>query len=376
LQCNGTACAFERDKSNVYLTGIVGVPWQDIAIDPTNLSRGYKTAAAISAEGLWNKILGNPTPAGGAKPVPPTDLHMIESVTPRAGLAGPDSAVNADPIHGHEWDTSKDSPANRDLQYACTFPLPAGTEKTCTDSTDCDCANPTNGMVADMKNPLCQGPSGYSNTQIGAKAYPGIRELQVLQGLKDQAIVTSICPANVTDMSRGDFGYRPVIAALIGQMHDALRGRCFPTALSVDPGTKQVACTIIEVFDPPPSTRCNCEGAPGRITAPDDHLTAEMRASGSCRCEIHQLSDATDNGAANICRTQVTPPGTVPAGWCYVDPAQDGPDECPLVQNCPANDQRIIRFVNAISEPRTGSTVFAVCEANKPIANKSSVCSP
>ena len=52
-----------------------------------------------------------------------------------------------------------------------------------------------------MKNPLCQGSGGYSTTQIRAKAYPGIRELQVLQGLNDQAIVASICPANVTDMT-------------------------------------------------------------------------------------------------------------------------------------------------------------------------------
>jgi len=145
----------------------------------------------------------------------PTDPHMIESITPRVGLPGPDSAANADPINGHEWDTSKDSPANRDLQYACVFNI--AQPKTCNDSTDCDCANPTNGMVADMKNPLCQAPGTnvYSNQQLRAKAYPGIRELQVLKGIGDQGIVASICPSNTTDALRADYEFRPAMSALL-----------------------------------------------------------------------------------------------------------------------------------------------------------------
>jgi hypothetical protein len=70
----------------------------------------------------------------------------------------------------------------------------------------------------------------------------------------------------------------------------------------------------------------------------------------------------TDNGAASICQTQVSPPGTVPAGWCYVDPAAQGKDRCALVKDCPATDRRIIRFVNAISEPRNGATAFIMCQ--------------
>ena len=177
LQCAvGAACAPTRPKDLVFFAGIVGVPWQDIAVDANDLSRGYKSGKELTDDNVWAKILGDPdNPAG---PVLPTDPHMIESVTPRVGLPGPDSAANADPISGHEWDTSKDSPANRDLQYACVFNI--AQPKTCNDSTDCDCANPTNGMVADMKNPLCQAPGTnvYSTLQLRAKAYPGIRELQ------------------------------------------------------------------------------------------------------------------------------------------------------------------------------------------------------
>ena len=67
-----------RDGSLVFLAGIVGVPWQDIAVDPYDLSKGYRaaeelrmTAAALESAGqapppglssnqtLWNVILGD-----------------------------------------------------------------------------------------------------------------------------------------------------------------------------------------------------------------------------------------------------------------------------------------------------------------------------
>ena len=120
LHCvGGVGCAPTRPKDLVFFAGIVGVPWQDIAVDTNDLTRGYKSGQQLAADNVWAKILGDPDNLAG--PVLPTDPHMIESITPRSGLPGPDSAANADPIHGHEWDTSKDSPANRDLQYACVF---------------------------------------------------------------------------------------------------------------------------------------------------------------------------------------------------------------------------------------------------------------
>ena len=111
LQCKDQVnCAPQRDPSLVFVAGIVGVPWQDIAKDPANLANGFKVAADID----WNKILGDPTnPAG---PIAPTDVHMVESVAPRDGLQGPNSTANADPI----MDTSGTSASSRRPTAICS----------------------------------------------------------------------------------------------------------------------------------------------------------------------------------------------------------------------------------------------------------------
>jgi hypothetical protein len=224
LQCkNGMGCAPQRDKGLVFFAGVIGVPWQDVAVDPTDLTKGYLTAAQIAEKKVWAKILGDPHNAAG--PVVPSDSHMIESIVPRAGLPGPTSAATADPINGHEWDPSMAYPSpNADLQYACTFEL--NPQKVCNDSTDCDCFVPAGGNAAAAGNPLCQNLStgAYSSTQSRAKAYPGLRQLEVLQGLGPQAIVGSICPANTTDKTRVDYGYRPVISAIVNRLRNPLRG--------------------------------------------------------------------------------------------------------------------------------------------------------
>ena len=216
LKCNGVGCAPDRDKSLVFFAALVGVPWQDVAVDATDLTKGYLTSKQIADGQVWGKILGDPDNPSG--PVLPTDPHMVESIAPRNGLAGPDSLPRADTIHGHEWDVSKDTSPNDDLQYACVFDL--GVPKTCTAAADCDCASPTM-----TKNPVCQdlATGAYTTRQTRAKAYPGVRELQVLKGLGDQAIVASICPANTTDPTRADFGYRPAVAAILNRLRPQLR---------------------------------------------------------------------------------------------------------------------------------------------------------
>jgi hypothetical protein len=358
-------CAGERDKSLVFVAGLVGVPWQDIAVNPMDLNQGYLTATQIADMNVWAKILGDPN---ASPPVPPTDAHMIESITPRAGLAAPNSPANADPINGHEWDPSMATPTpNADLQYACVFPL--STPKTCNEQTDCDCFVPPMGNAAAAQNPLCQGAGGYSNVQVRAKGYPGTRELQVLQGLGEQAIVASICPSNVSNMGAADFGYRPAIAALISRLRNALRGRCLPRQLAVgDNGA--VPCVIVEAYNPPAGGTCNCSDKPGRVAADPQTITPEVRAACvngcQCFCEIIQLQDNVDPAhpmAATICETQPSPPGDEPSGWCYVDPSQtNNTAQCPIVANCPPTDKRIIRFVNPDSEPRGGATAFIMCQ--------------
>jgi hypothetical protein len=128
------------------------------------------------------------------------DLHMIESKTPRAGLPGPGSPDTADPISGREWDT-----ALNDLEFACVFDLP--TPRTCsTGDQSCACGDVTNA-------PLCNG-----NMQIRAKAYPTVRELMVARSVGPSGVAGSLCPTQMADPSRADYGYRPVMRSLVDQM--------------------------------------------------------------------------------------------------------------------------------------------------------------
>ncbi len=149
-----------RPPEFVIFTLIGGVPNQLLAGGPS-----------------WTKILG----ADPAKyDFTGIDPHMIQSKTPRAGLASPNSADDADPINGREWDTQ-----GEDLQYACVFTLPV--PRTCVaGDSSCDC-----GLQG--KPPLCNG-----SQQIKAKAYPTIRELRVAKALGDRAIVGSACATSPT----------------------------------------------------------------------------------------------------------------------------------------------------------------------------------
>jgi hypothetical protein len=330
-----------------------------------DLTKGYLSSTQIAGMNLWAKILGTPVDPRNptAAPIAPTDPHMIESIVPRAGLPPPGSPVNADRINGHEWDPSMASPPNADLQYACIFPLPA--PKPCPEQTDCDCFVPAGGNAAGPSNPLCQNGAMFSNVQRAAKGYPGTRELEVLQGLGEQAIVASICPANVTNTNAVDYGYRPAIAALISRLRNALRGRCLPRQLAVT-ADGSVPCVVVEAFYPPVGGGCDCSVGRQPVAADDTVLTDEVKAKGTCFCQINQLKDVQGgDNSKTACETQPSPGGTVLPGWCYVDPSQAGPNaqaECQIVRNCPATDRRIIRFVSPASEPRPGATAFIMCQ--------------
>lgn len=114
----------------------------------------------------------------------------------------------ANPVNGHEWQSQVD-----DLMYACIFELPG--PRDCRELEElgdshpgCDCDDRRVSGLA----PICQDESGkYGRKQRYAKAYPGLRELQVLRDFGDNAIVGSICTRNVKDPSHQDFGYWPAI---------------------------------------------------------------------------------------------------------------------------------------------------------------------
>jgi len=246
---------------------------------------------------------------------------------------------------------------------------------------DCDCADGTanmGGTVAEIKNPLCQNQQtgAYGTRQFRAKAYPGIRELQVLKGIGEQAIVASICPANVdpAQRTRADFGYRPAISALVSRLRTALRGKCLPRTLEIL-DDKTSPCVIIEAFNPASGQPCICDDPSptaafrGRQDIPVEDLgllTDDIRNAGTCRCEIKQLA-GPDLAA---CQTQVAVPG-VADGWCYVDPAQQQAagatmaelaGACAVVSTCPETDKRVVRFALDSSQPRSGATAFITCQ--------------
>lgn len=209
---DGTACSVTaRDPSRILLAGIVGVPWQLIARDTNDLSKGYLPSADID----WEAVAGDP-----AKYVDPSSPFMRPSVDPRAGVdpvtgevPAPTTSTNGDAsrINGHEWNIS----GRNDLQYACVFPLPA--PRDCTVSpVFCDCTQP-------QENPLCQGPDGsYGTKQYRAKAYPAPRILSVMRGLGSRSVVTSICAAEVGNTASPVFGYRPAVDAIVAAMLPSL----------------------------------------------------------------------------------------------------------------------------------------------------------
>lgn len=206
-----------RGPQQVLVTGIIGVPWQDIARDKTDASKGFKNAAELASpigpnnSTTWDVILGDP-----ANYVAPLDPLMIATTQKRTGtnpITGDalvdSNLANQNPINGHEWTIPND-----DLQYACIFPLLPGTARDCTDFnlTACDCFDKTND------NPLCaQDPNNMNNPtlQVRAKAYPGTRHLQFMKSLGDQALVSSICAAQVTQPAEMSFGYRPVVRSVV-----------------------------------------------------------------------------------------------------------------------------------------------------------------
>ncbi|HEX3597957.1 MAG TPA: hypothetical protein VHU80_22765, partial [Polyangiaceae bacterium] len=306
-----TGTAVPRSPSLVFVAGILGVPWQDIASDeqPDGKPYGdaselhYQTADQLSANDTWQKILGNPVPGMNLGPVPPTDNLMQESREPRGGLdgetppvqlAGTASGLLANPVNGHEWL----NPRNGDLQYACIFKLT--TPRPCTDPHDTGCDCTSDDLKSD--NPLCQDPQGsYSQpTQYYAKAYPGLRELQVLKDFGKNSIVASICARNVDTMAQ-DYGYRPAVDAIVDRLKGALTGSCLPRQL-IRGANGKLPCSVVEARPIPSTGKPLCSATPGRLDA-DPAVIApaidQLRRSGAC--------DVTNKPACNdfyVCQIQ------------------------------------------------------------------------
>ena len=398
-----------RTSNLIFVAGIVGVPWQDIArtnangtpdlnagLDFENNPRGgFKNTDEMSQllpgkdYTTWDLILGDTTKYPEASSLPKDPL-MIEHYAPRSGsnpITGDPVVTAATPlgnkINGHEWSIE----GQDDLQYACIFPLVqvdpvtgniSDLVRDCSVAglASCDCEDENND------NPLCQvnPATGKPTNQVAAKAYPGIRELQFLKNIGSQGIVGSVCPAQLKNKDGNDFGYRPAIGAIIDRLKQALRGQCLSRGLNVSPEGK-VLCLVIEAAK---TDECNCN-VPGRNEISEENASAKDKiiednkdSDFNCFCEITQLvnesgektqeecEDNFDQEGNALCACQWTPPdqpvlsgGEEVDGWCYVDGAAQVGNPA-LVDNCPDTEPRIIRFVGD-GQAKPGTTLFITC---------------
>ncbi len=371
-----------RPKNLIYLAGIVGVPWQDVAVssDPEEAlvyrSNG-ETFTALPID--WSWLIGEGGGAvNGGIPVPDDPL-MVESIEPRTGanpatgepLAEPGAGFVANSINGHEWNIAD----NSDLQYACIFPLMKNVEcpspEAYRDQVDggaaapsCDC---TDYGGESFRNPLCQAPDGtFDRTQRYAKAYPSLRQLEVLHAYGWNSIVASICPKELTDTTAPDFGYRPAMAAIADRLVDRIDRKCASRELSLRrnaDGQLEAACAIIETKQLDWDETASCDSTARKPVEPEvaDMVRVQLEKTFQCGeaagidcdqfqvCEITQLS-------SDSCLNDELPRGD---GWCYVDPAK-GLGSPRLVEKCPATARRDLRFIGQ-GAPRNGTLTVVAC---------------
>ncbi len=415
------------DNSAVFIAGIVGVPWQDIGNTDANGNLTYIpvtdpawTGGASSNQpvnagsaGIWAQIYGDDNANIAAK-----DMHMVESVVPRAGIpgptAGPTPPTNTDP-NGADYNT-----ARGDLEYACIYTLPTAHECGCLDPNtqpsclyltpnDCCKQNYESDLIgtpdsgADYDKPLCNG-----TTQVAAKGYPGLREIAVLRDYalssaaesKGNSIVASICPRDLTvgqEKSPG-YGYNPAVAALISRLKEKLRGSCLPrqlTVISDDPNSpdyNKLPCNVVEAVSKssmPSGTDCTsfCTNNHRNIDGPPSPqmtqaVVGSMQESNICDSP-HQPACSTmclcllpqetgDNLSVCENATDGTQDESIPPGYCYVDPfgtpAIGNPD---IVAQCRDTEKRVLRFVgnsptgkNQTAVPLAGAYVFTACQGS------------
>jgi hypothetical protein len=338
----------KRTSDLVYYAVIGGVPHQllqaQAGVDP-ECPAGTNQADCPQKNQLtdsdWLKITGaDPENYNftGADP------HMLESETPRQTGCDQNSADNCDPYNGREWTTNK-----QDLQYACIFQLPAPKDCSLTQMQylgACDCAPASNSA----QTPLCQKVNGaYTTTQINGKAYPTIAELVVAHAMKNQGIVSSLCPIHpaVDPNNPNDpvYGYRPAVTAIINRLKNSLSVQCLPQKLTTDPTTGDVPCLILVTLSTQgDETQCDTMG--GAYAQPTADVLTRFRAAphaawvaaGGAKsgaldpstfptCVLRELSPqdttlpASDFNGVGSCA------GSADPGWCYLEGTAAG--SCP-----------------------------------------------
>jgi hypothetical protein len=354
-----------RDLSRVFLLGILGVPWQDVADEesldaPRTLK--YLSHAELVAQDRWSLLIGE----GGEAP---GDTLLLETNLDRSTLglsphpltgelpapATETSLVNS--INGHETKVS-----GFDLQYSCIFPLT--TARDCTNLESCDCRVED----AEFNRALCNG-----TLQTHAKAYPPGRHLELLRAFGDltgNSVVASICPKvteSPTPTVDPDYGYNPAVSALVDRMKSALAPTCLAEELEPD-AEGRVSCELFEVTAPMGGSCAACDGAGrGPASAPGtsallDQLGATRYCGDAgqpacdelCVCGIEQVEGAELESCQNDSAVAADL-----AGFCYIDAAA-GLGNAELVRECPVGRKRRLRLVGQ-GVPRDGASTFVSC---------------
>jgi hypothetical protein len=305
-----SACALprgDRDESLVFFAVIGGVPNELLHFDPADPEKSRLTDTD------WVKILGKDPSRFDYSGI---DARMVQSIEPRAERPGPNSPDSPpdDSLNKQhrDWDTKK-----RDLQFACTFPIPAADQRAFNPNDQAaDCAD---GSTA----PLCGGP-GTSRKQVRAKAFPTIREFSVVRALGDQGIAASLCPQETASPTSPLYGYNPAVKTIVDRLANAISRQCLPRPLTKD-SKGEVSCLMLAVL---PDKNDKCSAHTGYSEISGDILAnfrKTQRETGEADkvalpvCKIAQVK-VENKGEGCDGTSSDRNKGT---GWCYVtnDPA-------------------------------------------------------
>lgn len=339
-----------RSPELVFFAAIVGVPWQALAkkddSGQPSLARGLLPVPELKKSGVLQALTGDPD-----QRVPPSDPFMVESLERRSGTSSILGASPSEPnaINGSDRETLSTS----QLQYSCIFELPTPEND---DSGDCK----------EVGNPLCADING-TMMKVKAKAMPGLRQLAVVSGLDRQGIAASVCPAQIVDDKRADFGYSPAAHAIVETLKSKLVDhQCLPFSLETDDSGEGVACLVIEA-KPRSQGICQCgAGFDGELDATTEAVRQIQngefyRPDQDCFCQVAQL----DGKAGETCRESAE--GEVPEGvdgFCYIDATLLPPlGNVDLVQQCAPNERRIVRMVGH-AVPASDSSTHLWCASD------------
>lgn len=334
-EVNNPLFAGGRTPSTVKVSGIVGVPWQLVATaDSRERPDQLVLRSPEEMSEIWPQLLS----IDGR---PPESPYMLESLTPRVGLPGPNSARDADAIVGHEYD----NPFKAALQHACVFPLPEALD--CTDEAACDCASLTwsDGTNSPLSpnSPVCQAPSGkYGGEQYAGRAFPATRILSVLKAVNGFA--ASICPKSLNPslLIRGSYGYNSWFRKWSAVSHNR-EGLCLPYRWPEEAKERE-QCKLIEVL--PRGSNCDF---PGRTEAPANYGRRTLRGAEKSEdftyCAVAAVEGDPDDvdSPAHSCANELIPKAGT-AGYCLIEP-ETGLGSEDLVKMCPKDSKRRVRLV-------------------------------